>query len=209
MEQQQGGIVLIGMGIGGIDGLTSAAWTAINQAELMIGHQRHLDLFPEQTAKKTQLGSLPELVNLLKNTTRRAVVLASGDPLFFGVGRYLLKHLPRERIRIISNISSVQYAFAMIREPWDDAVVVSVHGRALEDVLSRIAAADKVCILTDQVNSPKVITAELQKLGLSNRTVWICEDLGMPTEKITSTNPDQISALQISDLNILIIIKNS
>jgi precorrin-6Y C5,15-methyltransferase (decarboxylating) len=202
-------ITLIGMGIGGSDGLTGTARKAIMQAELLIGHPRHLALFPEHPGEKIPLGKLPDLLQLLETTTKMTAVLASGDPLYFGVGRFLLNHLPKQRIRIISNISSVQYAFALIKEPWDDALVLSAHGRKLADILARIAAADKVCILTDQENSPKIIARELLKQKPGPCTVWLCEDLGLPTEKSTCTDLPSLLQLSCSDLNILILLRHA
>ncbi len=204
---QQAEITLIGMGIGGLDGLTGAARRAIMQAELLIGHPRHLALFSEHLGEKAALGKLPDLLQLLETTGKRTAVLASGDPLYFGVGRFLLNHLPKERIRIISNISSVQYAFALIKEPWDDALVVSVHGRSMAEIMERIAAADKVCILTDQQNNPALIAEELLKRHANNYTVWLCEDLGMDTERFSCTTLHAIAACTYSDLNILIIFR--
>ncbi|ACD97346.1 precorrin-6y C5,15-methyltransferase (decarboxylating) subunit CbiE [Trichlorobacter lovleyi] len=204
---QQPEISLIGMGVGGLDGLSGAARKAIMHAELLIGHPRHLALFSAHPGDKIPLGKLPDLLQLLEKTSKRTAVLASGDPLYFGVGRFLLNHLPKQRIRIISNISSVQYAFALIKEPWDDALVLSAHGRKLTDILGRIADADKVCILTDQENSPKEIAQELLKQKSAPHTVWLCEDLGLPTEKATCTDLPSLLQLPCSDLNILIFIR--
>jgi precorrin-6Y C5,15-methyltransferase (decarboxylating) len=205
---QQPEITLIGMGIGGLDGLTGAARKAIMQAELLIGHPRHLALFPEYPGEKQPLGKLPDLLHLLQTTDKSAAVLASGDPLYFGVGRFLLNHLPKERIRIISNISSVQYAFALIKEPWDDALVVSVHGRSMTEVMERIAAADKVCILTDQQNNPALIAEELLKRHASNYTVWLCEDLGLPTESTSCTDLAGLHQRELAGLTILILLRH-
>lgn len=205
---QQLEITLIGMGIGGLDGLTGAARRAIMQAELLIGHPRHLALFSEHPGEKAALGKLPDLLQLLETTGKRTAVLASGDPLYFGLGRFLLNHLPKERIRIISNISSVQYAFALIKEPWDDALVVSVHGRSVAEVMERIAAADKVCILTDQQNNPALIAEELLKRHASNYTVWLCEDLGLATESTSCTDLAGLQQRECAGLTIMILLRH-
>jgi precorrin-6Y C5,15-methyltransferase (decarboxylating) len=205
---QQPEITLIGMGIDGLDGLTGAARRAIMQAELLIGHPRHLALFSEHPGETAALGKLSDLLQLLETTGKRTAVLASGDPLYFGIGRFLLNHLPKERIRIISNISSVQYAFALIKEPWDDALVVSVHGRSMAKVMERIAAADKVCILTDQQNNPALIAEELLKRHASNYTVWLCEDLGLPTESTSYTDLTGLHQREYAGLTIMILLRH-
>ena len=89
------------------------------------------------------------------------MVLSSGDPLFFGVGRYLLRNLTDELIEFLPNVTSVQYAFAKIREPWDDTIFVSAQARELKEVVDRIVANDKAAVLTDSINTPGMIGREL------------------------------------------------
>lgn len=205
MSQQK--IYLVGAGIEGMEGFGAAAREVIARAELLIGRQRHLDRFPEFTGEKVLLGELPALLTLLQTTGKRAVVLASGDPNFFGVGRFLLRNLPKERIEIFANVTSMQYAFARIKEPWDDAIFLSVHGRGMASTIDRITAAEKACVLTDRVNSPAAIARELLDRGADGYEAWVCEDLGLPTEKFTRTDVRGLLPLQHSDLNLLILIR--
>ena len=135
-------IHVIGAGIAGQEGFTPHALELINQSELLFGAERLLGLFPDFSGEKIALNdhNMAEMIDRLQNCDGRVVVLASGDPLFFGLGRYLLRNLADELIEFLPNVTSVQYAFAKIREPWDDSVFVSVHGRALKDVVDRIVA---------------------------------------------------------------------
>lgn len=205
MEQQK--IYLVGAGIEGWEGFGSKALDIIAQAEVMIGHQRHLDIFPDFSGEKMPLGDLPEVLEFLKRTDKRVVVLASGDPAFFGISRFLLRNLPKERIEIFANVTSMQYAFACIKEPWDDAIFVSVHGRGMHAAVDKIIAAEKACVLTDKVNTPAAIAAELIERGAEGYEAWLCEDLGLDTEKFTKTSVRGLLELKPSDLNILILIK--
>ena len=200
-------IYLVGAGIEGLEGFSAKALEVIAKSELLVGRQRHLDRFPDYRGEKVVLGELPALLELLKNTDRRAVVLASGDPSFFGVGRFLLRNLPKERIEIFANVTSMQYAFARIKEPWDDAIFLSVHGRGMGPSIDKIIAAEKACILTDKVNTPAAIARELLDRGAEGFEAWVCEDLGMPTEKFTRTDVKGLLTLRHSDLNILILIR--
>jgi precorrin-6Y C5,15-methyltransferase (decarboxylating) len=147
------------------------------------------------------------MLEFLRSTGKRTVVLGSGDPNFFGVARFLMRNLPKERIEIFPNLTSVQYAFARIKEPWDDAVFVSVHGRGLGRAIDRIITAEKVAILTDKVNTPAVIARELIYRGAEGYDAWLCEDMGMPGEKFTRTDVKGLLELPASELNILILIK--
>ncbi len=200
-------IYLVGAGIEGWEGFGSKALEVIAKAEVMVGRQRHLDIFPDFSGDKMPLGDLPELLDFLKTTQKQVVVLATGDPNFFGIARFLLRNLPKERIEIFANVTSMQYAFARIKEPWDDAIFVSVHGRGMQPAIDKIVAAEKVCVLTDKVNTPAAIAAELIDRGAEGYEAWLCEDLGLPGEKITRRDLRGLLDITSSELNILILIK--
>ena len=205
MSQQK--IYLVGAGIKGWEGFGAKALEVITRGEVLIGAQRHLDIFPDYPGEKMVLGDLATMLEFLKKTDKRVTVLSSGDPNFFGLSRFLLRNLPKERIEIFANVTSMQYAFARIKEPWDDAVFVSVHGRGMKSAIDRIIAAEKVAVLTDEKNTPAVIAAELIKRGAEGYIAWVCEDLGLPAEKFTKTDVRGLADLQTSALNILILIK--
>lgn len=205
MVQQK--IYLVGAGITGWEGFAAKALEIIGKSDVLIGHQRHLDIFPDFAGEKRVLGDLSGLMDFLKQTGLRVVVLASGDPTFFGVSRFLLRNLPKERIEIFPNVTSMQYAFARIKEPWDDGIFVSVHGRGMHSAVDKIIAAEKACVLTDKVNTPSAIAAELIERGAEGYEAWLCEDLGMPTEKFTKTTVRGLLEISASELNILILIR--
>jgi len=200
-------IYLVGAGIEGWEGFGSRAIEVINAAELLIGHQRLLDIFPDFKGEKQTFGDLSLMLDLLKSTDKRVVVLSSGDPNFFGIARFMLRNLPKERIEIFPNVTSVQYAFARIKEPWDDAIFLSVHGRGLKGAIDRIIAADKAAVLTDEKNSPAAIAKELIDRGAEGYDVYLCEDLGLASEKFTRTDVRGLAELSCSPLNLLILIK--
>lgn len=200
-------IYLVGAGIEGWEGFGAKALEVIGNAEILIGHKRHLDIFPDFAGKKQELGDLSILLEQLKSTDKRTVVLGSGDPNFFGIARFLLRNLPKERIEIFPNVTSVQYAFAQIKEPWDDAIFVSVHGRGLKGAIDRIVAAEKVAVLTDKNNSPAVIARALIARGAEGYEAWLCENMGLPGEKFTRTDVKGLLEIPAAELNILILIK--
>jgi len=200
-------IYLVGAGIEGWEGFGARAIEVINSADLLIGHQRLLDIFSDFKGEKQTFGDLSVMLDFLKTTDQRVVVLSSGDPNFFGIARFMLRNLPKERIEIFPNVTSIQYAFARIKEPWDDAIFLSVHGRGLKGAIDRIIAADKAAVLTDEKNSPAAIARELINRGAEGYDVYLCEDLGLPTEKFTRTDVRGLVELASSPLNILILIK--
>lgn len=200
-------IYLIGAGIEGQEGFSAKALEIIATAGLLIGRQRHLDRFPDVKGQKVVLPEPPELLELLKTTDQQAVVLASGDPNFFGVGRFLLRNLPKERLEIFANVTSMQYAFARIKEPWDDAIFLSVHGRGMGRAIDKIVASEKACVLTDSINTPAAIARELIDRGAEGYEAWVCEELGLPGEKFTRTSIKGLLTLQHAELNLLILIR--
>ncbi|GAB4567679.1 MAG: bifunctional cobalt-precorrin-7 (C(5))-methyltransferase/cobalt-precorrin-6B (C(15))-methyltransferase [Geothermobacteraceae bacterium] len=201
-------IYVVGAGVAGQEGFSRQALELISSADLLIGGERQLALFPDFKGQTLTVGSnLPEVIEALNNRTGRTVVLASGDPLFFGIGRYLLRNLPEEEFEFIPNVSSVQYAFAKIRQPWDDAVFVSTHGRPLKAAVDRIVANDKAAVLTDERNDPAAIARELIDRGREGYACWLCENLGGEDERIVETDVRGLLEIKAAPLNVLILVK--
>ena len=201
-------IYVIGAGVKGHEEFSRRALELIQQADLLVGGERQLALFPDFSGEKLTIGNnLGTVVARLASHAGRAVVLASGDPLFFGIGRHLLRNLPDADFEFLPNVSSVQYAFAKLRLPWDDAVFVSTHGRGLREAVDRIVANDKAAILTDEQNTPAVIARELIERGRDGYSAWLCENLGSPAERIVRTDVRGLLEIKAAPLNVLILIK--
>ena len=201
-------IHVIGAGIAGQEAFGIQALEKIREADLLCGGERLLALFPDFVGETMSIDkNLGALVETLQRHQGRAVVLASGDPLFFGIGRYLLRNLPDTLLEFLPNVTSVQYAFAKIREPWDDAVFISVHGRGLAKAIDRIIANDKAAILTDEVNTPAAIAKALLERGCSGYRAYLCEDLGTADERIRITNITDLAEIEAAPLNVLLLIR--
>ena len=201
-------IYVIGAGVEGQEGFSRRTLDLIRGAGLLIGGERQLALFPEFSGEKVAVaGNLAEIVERLRDVGQPTVVLASGDPLFFGIGRYLLRNLPAESLEFVPNVSSVQYAFAKIKEPWDDAVFVSAHGRGVLGAVDRIVANDKAAVLTDEVNTPAAIAKEMVRRGREGYAAYLCEELGTGNERIIATDVKGLLEIAAAPLNVLILIK--
>ncbi len=202
-------IHVIGAGMAGQEGFTAQALGLISQSALLLGSPRLLDLFPDYRGEKVAVDNknLAQMVERIRLCNDRVVILSSGDPLFFGVGRYLLRNLPDALIEFLPNVTSVQYAFSKIREPWDDAIFVSAQGRDLKDVVDRIIANDKAAILTDDVATPERIARELLNRHCAGYRVYVCENLGTSEEKIRITSVRGLLELDVALLNVLILIR--
>ena len=155
--------------------------------------------------------------SLIEYPASSIILLASGDPMFFGIGRRAVEEFGKEMVVIVPDVSSIQEAFARICEPWDNAFLVSMHGgpdpycrRKLEyglgDMPQLLAEYKKLAILTDDINNPAVIAKELaDKGGSAGITIHVCEKLGYPDEKITVGTPQEIMGKSFCEPNVMII----
>lgn len=201
-------IYVIGAGVEGQEGFSKRSLDVIAATDLMMGSERLLDLFPDFKGEKMVINhNLSGMVERLNKVDGDVVVLASGDPLFFGVGRYLMRNLSSKKLEFIPNVTSVQFAFAKIKEPWDDSIFVSVHGRGIPEAVDRILANDKAAVLTDEKNTPEKIAQEMIKRGRDGYDAWLCENLGASDEQITKTDVKGLLKIEASPLNVLILIK--
>ncbi len=139
------------------------------------------------------------------------VVLASGDPLFFGIGRCLLERFGAETVVISPALSSMQLAFAHFKEPWEDAAFLSLHGRHEQDIWPTILQRKKVFLLTDGRHQPQAIAAGisrgLDEFGLADGEcrIMVAENLGLADERITYGSPAQIAKQHFAALNVMVI----
>jgi len=206
-------VYVIGVGADGRGGLPESTHRLIGEAEIIFGGRRLLNMFPEAVAEKISFGNkLYDAFDRLERELgrRRMVVLASGDPGFFGIVRYLSARFGGGRFRVLPQLSAMQLAFAAIGESWQDAAFVSVHGRAMEELLPVLAANQKVVVLTDRRHNPAAIAARLLQIGLTERRAFLCQSLGTPEERVDAIDLEALSRMtDFADLNILVLLEDS
>jgi precorrin-6Y C5,15-methyltransferase (decarboxylating) len=205
-------LIVVGIGHDGPAGLSPEARARVDAARVLGGGRRHLDYFPNWRGEKILLSDdLAGFVETLRERYRqeKTVVLASGDPLFYGIGRALLGAIPRDDLIFLPHVSSVQLAFARIKETWHDACVVSLHGRPMEVLTEAIAAREtKIAVLTDARNNPAAIADFLRQLGAAEEyTLWVCENLGGVDERVTRYVASNLRGEVFSLLNVVILLR--
>jgi len=205
-------LVVIGIGHDGPAGLSPESRAHMESARVLAGGRRHLDFFPHWRGEKVVLsGDVAAFVGTLRERYQQAktVILASGDPLFYGIGRALLEAIPREDLVFLPQVSSVQLAFARVKETWHDTQVISVHGRSTEALDVAIAArAPKIAVLTDARNHPAAIADLLRRRGAEGEyTLWVCENLGGPDERVSRHEPARMGDARFSPLNVVILLR--
>ncbi len=181
---------------------TSAALAALGAATLVAGARHHLAL-PEvpEHAERVLLGSIDLAARRIAAHRGTAVVLADGDPGFFGVVRALRKPEYGLEIEVVPGVSSVAQAFARVGMPWDDAKIVVAHSRTLRRAVNVIRAHPKVAVLT----APGAGPAELALLlGDVHRTFVIGEALGTEHEEVSVLTSDKVADHTWRDPNVVV-----
>ena len=201
-------VAIIGMGLSPQD-LTTRHLQIIESADILVGGQRLLDYFKESAAQKQPIDKhIAQTVEFIKDRmeSQSIVVLASGDPLFFGVGSILIKALGPENVAIYPNISSIAAAFARIKEPWSQVRVVSLHGRKNDEALfSALNEGNAVAVFTDPANNPAWIAKKLIAEDFANIKMCVLESLGTAAERINWYSPEQAAGLAFSEPNLVIL----
>jgi precorrin-6Y C5,15-methyltransferase (decarboxylating) len=209
-------IQVVGVGLEGPAGLGASVRALIGQAGLLVGSERLLQFFPELAACHCPLAELGAIASIIGDFQREhpeqgVVVLASGDPLFFGVGRLLLQAFAPEALAFHPTVSSMQLAFSRIRVPWQDATLVSAHGRSLDE-LQRVlqAGCAKIAVLSDRRHTPGAIAELLLGLALPVQYVlWVCENLGGEQERVRCFEPEGLLGLDevFADLTVTVLMQ--
>ncbi len=205
---------VVGIGLDGVAGLSEKVRGIVEQATLLVGSDRHLSYFPHHPAPQLNLRNFTEVIQEIENYlavgTEGIVIIVSGDPLFFGFGRLLLTEISPEIITFHPHPSSVQLAFNRIKVPWQDACIISVHGRSLEELISALQkGVEKIAILTDGTNNPQAIAALIQSLDLpSQYQFWVCENLGGDDECVRSFSVAEIGKFPaFAPLNVVVLLR--
>lgn len=190
----------------GYDGapLSAAARTALASATLVAGGARHLDAVrvPE-AAERVVMGNVHVAARRISEHRGTAVVVASGDPGFFGIVRILRRPEYGLELEIVPAVSSVAHAFARASMPWDDAKVVSAHGRELRRAVNVCRAYGKVAVLTGPGSGPAELGLMLRGVP---RTFVVCENLGTDSEEVTMLAADKAADRTWSDPNVVIVV---
>ena len=199
-------IIITGVGSGNNLNLTYEARNAIIKAKCILSAKRHESLIPPGK-KIIRLENLNEAVNLISNESE-ILILVSGDPGVFSLMPFIKNHFPEAEIKILPGISSLQILCAKVFETWNDALILSGHGRELERgiFLNNVLRNNKIILFCDDKNSPDVICKWFSENNF-NLNITIGENLGLPDEKIYNGQPEDFVNNKFK-LLCVILIKN-
>ena len=202
-------LYVVGIGPGSRDYLTQAALNAVNNSDTVIGSKRALDLFKTDSQKieinaKNMNESLKESVDKVKNG-KTVTILSTGDPGFSGVLKPILNLKSSIEIEVIPGVSSVQLCAAKLKIPWDDADLITMHGKGISEEILDIIENGKPSIIL-----PNFKPAELAKFLVENgvdknRKIAVCEKLSYKDEKIVKSTLKDISEMEFSYMCVVVV----
>ena len=200
-------VVVVGVPPSGIDAMDPRGRAVIDTATLLCGAQRHLDDVPPHGEERLVIGDVEACIERLRTRGphEQAVVLATGDPLCFGIGATLIRALGREQVTVIPATSSVQVAFARAGVPWDDARILSAHGRALAPVVPHALDARASAILCGPDNPPQRVAQALIEGGMEDCRCVVAEKLGGPVERVVEASLSEVSRGHFDPLSVLVL----
>ncbi|WP_328347450.1 precorrin-6y C5,15-methyltransferase (decarboxylating) subunit CbiE [Streptomyces violaceus] len=176
-------VTVVGIGADGWDGLTDASRAALSEAEVLIGGRRQLELLPprcagERVAWPSPLRpAVPGL--LAAHAGRRIAVLASGDPMFYGIGRALAEEVGEAgALRVMPHPSSVSYAAARLGWPLEDVEVVTLVGRPAARLAAALHDGRRILVLSAGADTPGEVAALLRDRGFGASRIRVLEQLG-------------------------------
>ena len=201
-------VSVIGLGLSPAD-LTAVHLEIIGSADILIGGKRHLAYFENFSGIKKEIGKhLGEVADFIRQNMadKSIAVLASGDPLFYGIGSYLVKKIGAEHVRIYSNITSVGAAFARIKEPWQDACILSMHGHFDEsELIAALHREKKIALLTDPQHSPSWLAKFLLEKECRSFDICVLEQMGTEAEQVQWHSPENAAEKDFAEPNLLIL----
>lgn len=205
-------IHIVGIGDDGMEGLTGHAKSLVAAAKVLIGSTFLLDRIPpSDTVERIACdGGLTELQDCINNLPDKpAVLLASGDPLFYGIARFLTETVGKDRFEIVPNVSSMQLAFARVKESWDDAYLTNLAVQPLDRVVDVIRSAERVGLFTTESIPPSAVAEALLDRRIDYFNAFVCENLGTPNETVTQGDLESIRGQSFSPLNVMVLVRRS
>ena len=194
------------VGLQGGEWFGRAAGRALQEADVLIGSGRHLERLPPSLPGTRVELTMPvsavlDLAEERRRAADRVCIVSSGDPGFFGLARLAAA---RFAVRVHPAPSSVSLAFARVGVNWDDAVVVSAHGRGMAHAVETVQRHAKVAVLTSPEQPPEAVGNELLAAGCGPRRVTVCSQLGEPGEAVAGGDLDWLAAGTFPALSVVV-----
>ncbi|WP_339907239.1 precorrin-6y C5,15-methyltransferase (decarboxylating) subunit CbiE [Pseudomonas guineae] len=197
-------LTLVGIGEDGYAGLGEAARLALAEAQCIVGGARQLALLPDDLPAQQELWPSPfNLEPVLARRGTPVCVLASGDPLFYGVGASLARQLSAEELRVFSSPSSVSLAAARLGWPLQEVTVLSLVARPLAALQAQLFPGARLLLLSNDGDSPAAVAELLRARGFGPSCLTVLEHLGGAQERRIDGLASDWALPRVADLNLL------
>ncbi len=192
-------IHIVGLGVTDQANLSGEATIVLQGAGLVMGSERQLAVVEHLLSDGQATMELPAfkqldstLETLQREGLSQLVVLASGDPLYYGIGRWFGKKFDKAQLRFYPAVSSIQAACHQLGLSLQDVDVISLHGRPLFTLRRKLKQQKTLVILTDKNSTPQLLAQECAEAGFDQSTLWVCETLGYPEQKISEFRVEEL-----------------
>jgi precorrin-6Y C5,15-methyltransferase (decarboxylating) len=204
-------IHIVGVGDDGLSGLTESARRIVADASLLAGPPRALEAAGGSAEKLPFSSDLDAVVRRIDEVSRQrsVVVLVGGDPLFYGVAQLLVDRLGKERVEITPHVSSMQLAFARVKEDWDEAFLGDASRHGIEQILDRIRVSERAGLFTTETWPPQLVARAMTAAGLDRFRIYVCENLGTRNEVVTQGSPSEIAEMEFGPLCVMVLVRET
>ena len=198
-------LAIVGIGEDGLAGLNAAARTLVDTAEILVGGERHLAMVPSGGGERLtwQRPFSDTIGAIAARRGRRVVVLASGDPSWYGVGAVLARHFPIGEMTILPHPGAFSLAAARLGWAIADCAVLSLHGRPVDTLRLHLAPHRRLLLLSEDGTTPRAVAHLLTELGWGPTRLTVFEHLGGPREAAVCEEAQHWGERQSADLNTI------
>jgi precorrin-6Y C5,15-methyltransferase (decarboxylating) len=198
-------LTIVGIGDDGLDGLAPAARALVETAEVIVGGARHQAMVPPGAAERLpwQQPFADSIAPIAAHRGRRVVVLASGDPMWYGAGAILPRHFPREELAIVPHLGAFSLAAVRLGWPLADCVMLSLHARPLDALRLHLAENRRLLILSEDGATPSAVARLLAETGWGPSRLRVLEHLGGAAEASHSALATEWGERRVADLNTI------
>jgi precorrin-6Y C5,15-methyltransferase (decarboxylating) len=200
---------IVGIGEDGLDGLSAAARALVESADLLIGGERHLAMIAPSADQERITWAASQLLaqadGIAQYKGRRTCVLASGDPMWFGIGATLAKRIPPAEITVVPHPGAFSLAAARLLWPLDAVDCLSLHGRPLDLLGAFLTPGARLLLLTENGAAPAKIADYLVRRGFGSAQLTVLEHLGGAQDNSLTGTAKDWPHKACADLNLLAI----
>lgn len=202
-------VIVVGCGVSP-ECISQETRSRILEADVLAGGKRLLEFFPDFKGRKIAIkSSVTEVISEIKSISKsqKVAILASGDPLFHGVGTLIARHFSEDEFEIIPNITAMQSLFSKLKIPWDNVKLLSIHGGRKISFRNTLSSSISAIYCDDKITAAALAARLVESFpACGKRSAVLAENLGMEGESIKSGSLSRISKMKCGSLSILVIL---